>query len=272
MATEKIVEKKIPKPRKSKKSSGIKWKKIALTTLYLALLGVATHYTIQWWKIREAGFAHYPGFGIQMPIGFEIHGIDVSHHQDLIKWESVREMEDNSVKLGFVFIKATEGYTRKDRQFRRNWRKAKDVGLIRGAYHFFLPNKNGLIQAQNFIRSVELEPGDLPPVVDIEETYGVKKAEIRKRLQEYLNTIERHYGVTPIIYTGADYYANYLGEDFDEYPLWVAHYLQRNKPRINRPWNFWQFAETGRVDGIISKVDFNVFSGDSAEFHALRIQ
>ena len=99
-----------------------------------------------------------------------------------------------------------------------------------------------------------------------------KKAEIRKRLQEYLNTIERHYGVTPIIYTGADYYANYLGEDFDEYPLWVAHYLQRNKPRINRPWNFWQFAETGRVDGIISKVDFNVFSGDSAEFHALRIQ
>ena len=256
---------------KSKKYIATRWKKIALAALYLAILSAGTYYIIQWWKIREAGFIHYPGFGIQLPIGFEIHGIDVSHHQDMIKWESVRDMEEKSVKLGFVFIKATEGYTRKDRQFNRNWRKAKEVGLARGAYHFFLPNKNGLIQAQNFIRSVDLESGDLPPVVDIEETFGVNRTEIRKRLQEYLNKIENHYGVTPIIYTGADYYVNYLGENFDKYPLWVAHYIQRNKPRINRPWLFWQFAETGRVDGIISKVDFNVFSGDSLAFNSLLI-
>ena len=128
-----------------------------------------------------------------------------------------------------------------------------------------------MIQAQNFIRSVKLESGDLPPVVDIEETYGVKKADIRKRLLEYLHTIERHYGVTPIIYTGADYYKSYLGEEFDNYPLWVAHYIQKNKPRITRPWQFWQYAETGRVNGIFTRVDFNVFSGDSIDFNLLLV-
>jgi lysozyme len=255
--------------RKRKKT--LKWKKTAMIFLYLAVLSFGGYHLVQWWKIRQAGFVHYPGFGIQLPVGFEIHGIDVSHHQDLIKWESVRDMEEKSVKLGFVFIKATEGYTRKDRQFNRNWRKAKEVGMIRGAYHFFLPNKNGMIQAQNFIRAVKLESGDLPPVVDIEETYGVRKTEIRKRLLEWLNTVERHYGVTPIIYTGADYYKSYLGADFDKYPLWVAHYIQKNKPRITRPWVFWQYAETGRVNGIFTKVDFNVFSGDSTDFNLLLV-
>jgi len=256
---------------KKKKSKKVIWRRIALAVVYVGVLSLGAFYLIRWWKEREAGFAHYPGFGIQLPIGFEIHGIDVSHHQDVIKWESVRDMEEKSVKLGFSFIKATEGYTRKDRLFRRNWKKAKEVGLVRGAYHFFLPNKNGMIQAENFIGSVKLESGDLPPVVDIEETYGVRTADLRKRLREWLNKVERHYGVKPIIYTSADFYTSYLGKEFDDYPLWVAHYIQRNKPRISRPWIFWQYAETGRVNGITSRVDFNVFSGDSAEFNMLRL-
>lgn len=256
------------KKKKSKKSI---WRRIALAVVYVGVLSLGAYYLVRWWKEWEAGFAHYPGFGIQLPIGFEIHGIDVSHHQDVIKWESVRDMEEKSVKLGFTFIKATEGYARKDRLFRRNWKKAKEVGLVRGAYHFFLPNKNGMIQAENFISSVKLESGDLPPVVDIEETYGVGTSNLRKRLREWLNKVERHYGVKPIIYTSADFYTSYLGKEFDDYPLWVAHYIQRNKPRINRPWIFWQYAETGRVNGITARVDFNVFSGDSTEFNMLRM-
>ncbi len=180
-------------------------------------------------------------------------------------------MEEKSVKLGFAFIKATEGYTRKDRQFSRNWRKAREAGIARGAYHFFLPNKNGAIQADNFISSVQLQSGDLPPVLDVEETYGVRTADLRKRVKEWLVRVERHYGVRPIIYTSADFYTRILGSEFDDYPLWVAHYLQRDKPRVSRPWSFWQHSETGRVNGIMTKVDFNVFSGDSADFKSLLV-
>jgi lysozyme len=256
-------------PRKKKLSQ--KNRRLLLLAAFLGGLLVLGFLTFRWWEVKRTGFAHYPGFGIPLPTGYEIHGIDVSHHQSMIQWESVREMKEKSVRIGFAFIKATEGYTRKDRQFNRNWRKAREAGIPRGAYHFFLPNKNGHIQAENFIGSVRLEKGDLPPVLDVEETFGVKYPDLRKRVKEWLNTVEAHYGVKPIIYTSADFYTNILGNEFDAYPLWVAHYLQRDKPRIKRQWHFWQHSETGQVNGILSKVDFNVFSGDSTDFFGLLV-
>jgi lysozyme len=190
----------------------------------------------------------------------------------VISWEDVHAMQVKDVKLGFAVIKATEGLTRVDWQFRRNWRKAKENGMPRGAYHFFLANKSGIKQADNFINTVKLEKGDLPPVLDVEDTYGVKTADVVKRVKEFLYAVERHYGVKPIIYTGADFYKKYLGDEFDDYPLWVAHYIQKNKPRINRPWVFWQHSEKGRVNGITAAVDFNVFHGSRSEFEDLLIR
>jgi lysozyme len=249
-----------------------KIRKLILSFLFIVIIVVPGYYLFVWLMEQRAGFAHYPGFGIKLPIDFAIHGIDVSHHQDVIKWEAVKDMKVNDVQLGFSFIKATEGYSRVDWQYKRNWKKAKEVGLVRGAYHFFLPNKNGKIQADNFIATVKLEKGDLPPVLDVEETYGVQPVNIRKRVKEWLQTVEKHYGIKPILYTNVDYYKNYLGSEFDDYPLWVAHYISRNKPRIKRNWIFWQHNETGRVNGILAKVDFNVFNGDSTSFRSLLFQ
>ncbi len=42
--------------------------------------------------------------------------------------------------------------------------------------------------------------------------------------------------------------------------------------RGKREWLFWQHNEEGRVNGILSKVDFNVFYGDSADFKKLLIE
>ena len=247
-------------------------KKLILSFLLVLGVAVFSYYLYLWVMERRAGFANYQGFGIKLPTDFPIHGIDVSHHQDIIKWEAVKDMRVKDVQLGFSFIKATEGYSRVDWQFRRNWRKAKEVGMVRGAYHFFIATKNGKIQADNFIATVKLESGDLPPVLDIEETYGVKIVDLRKRVKEWLQTVERYYGVKPILYTNVDFYKSYLGQDFDEYPLWVAHYIQFNKPRIERDWIFWQHNETGKVNGILASVDFNVFNGDSTKFRQLLLQ
>ena len=60
-----------------------------------------------------------------------------------------------------------------------------------------------------------------------------------------------------------------ISDGFDDYPLWVAHYLRPSEPRINRDWHFWQHSERGRVNGISGKVDFNVFNGDSTDFAKL---
>lgn len=116
---------------------------------------------------------------------------------------------------------------------------------------------------------MELEAGDLPPVLDVEQTYGVPAEKLRKNVKEFLETVEEYYGVNPIIYTNVDFYNHYLKGYFDDYHLWVAHYLQKDRPRITREWLFWQHSERGRVNGILTKVDFNVFNGDSTEFHHL---
>ena len=42
--------------------------------------------------------------------------------------------------------------------------------------------------------------------------------------------IEKAYKVKPIIYTNVDFYESFLAGQFDEYPLWVAHYLVKDKP------------------------------------------
>ena len=99
--------------------------RILISVFFVLALITFSYFIFQWWQEKRSGFAHYPGFGILLPTGFDIHGIDVSHHLSMIKWESVKSMKEKSVMLGFAFMKATEGYTRKDREFKRNWQKAK---------------------------------------------------------------------------------------------------------------------------------------------------
>lgn len=224
-----------------------------------------------YWQSRQTTFVHYTEFGIAIPQGYEIHGIDVSRYQQRISWDEVKNMQVNDIKLGFAFIKATEGNNNHDSYFKRNWKRSKEAGIIRGAYHFFIATKDGKMQARNFIDHVDLESGDLPPVLDVEQIFTATPTQLRKEVKAWLDVIENYYSVKPIIYTNVDFYEKYLKGYFDGYPLWVAHYLQPNEPRISRHWSFWQHSEQGRVNGIESKVDFNVFNGDSLEFRSLLV-
>jgi len=254
----------------AKKKAVITWK--VITGLIVTGILVMLVFNIyDWWLERRAHFVRYEAFGIEIPTHYTIHGIDVSRYQEVIDWESVKAMNVEGVQLGFTFIKATEGNESVDRFFKRNWKHAQGAGVTRGAYHFFIASKSGKTQAEHFIKTVELQPGDLPPVLDVERTNGVPVKKLRERVREWLVTVENYYGVKPIIYTYVDFYQQVLKDEFDDYPLWVAHYLQKEKPRIYRPWHFWQYSEQGHVNGIFYKVDFNAFNGDSTEFKNLLI-
>ena len=251
-------------------------KRISLTRLILIPLLIllvstaAIYYFTEY--LRRPHFVHYPAFGIDIPDHFPIHGIDVSHHQDAIDWDGVKAMQVRNIKVGFTFIKATEGLGRVDNTFRRNWFEVKEAGLPRGAYHFFNAGKSGKAQAENFIETVELEKGDLPPVLDIEQTNGASPEDLKQRAKDFLVMMEAYYKVKPIIYTNVDFYENFLSDSFDNYPLWIAHYLVQDKPRIKRNWMFWQHNERGHVNGIGVFVDFNVFNGDSLAFKKLLLK
>ena len=253
--------------RKRKKKKHFPWPLFFLTALLI--LFVCGYI---WWNTPKSKFVKYEEFGIPIPENFLIHGIDVSRYQQTITWKAVKEMKVKKIQPGFVFIKATEGVNKQDPQFKKNWKRSKQAGMIRGAYHFFIASKDGRTQADNFINQVDLEKDDLPPVVDIEQTNGIGSEILKREIKECLTVLENHYKVKPVIYTNADFYTRFLGKEFDRYPFWVAHYFQYNAPRISRNWTFWQHSEEGRVNGILSKVDFNVFNGDSAAFRKLLIQ
>ncbi len=217
-------------------------------------------------------YPHYEKFNVQIPRRYYVHGIDVSSYQQKIKWELVEEMEDNGVHISFAFIKATEGVTLVDSYFQRNWRESQKNGIIRGAYHYFKPKKSGLWQARFFLQTVNLEPGDLPPVLDVEETGGLNKKELQKNVREFLEEIERKTSVKPIIYTGYKFYEDYLRGEFDDYTLWVAHYYKSQLKLKANEWKFWQHADNATVDGIKGKTDLNIFNGDEEDLSALLVQ
>ena len=253
--------------KRRKKNSA---KKIIIFIVGLPAIAVAGYYIFNF--LNSPKFVHYTGFGIDMPVDYAIHGIDVSRHQSLIAWDDVKAMQVKNIKIGFVFIKATEGIQNVDDQFKKNWAAAKKADIPRGAYHFFTPSRSGKAQAENFIETVKLDRGDLPPVLDIEQINGISIPKLQQGISDWLVMVEAHYHVNPIIYTNAFFYTSFLGEKFNGYPLWVAYYLVNDTPRINRTWIFWQHNETGQVNGIDAYVDFNVFNGDSVAFKKLLIK
>jgi lysozyme len=198
-------------------------------------------------------------------------GLDVSEFQGKIDWTLVETIEEN-YPLEFVFIRATAGNDRVDGQFEENWLGAKNRKIIRGAYHYYRPNENSLEQAKLFIKTVHLHKGDLPPVLDIEKLpKGQSLDSLKIGLRRWLNAVEAHYKVKPIIYTGEKYYDDFLKEDFSDYLFWIANY-NFYREKIGEDWLFWQFTEKASVPGIKGNVDVNIFNGDIEQLRFITLE
>lgn len=226
--------------------------------------------------IRDAQkWTYVKDFGIKVPLSYNMHGIDVSHHNSKINWDKVKKSTKKEVGISFCFIKATEGSKLKDRDFKTNWKEAKKAGLIRGAYHFYVPWADPIAQARNFIQTVSLEEGDFVPVIDLEHHGRAQK--VRKSLVANVTTfieyMKSHYGVTPIIYTNRHIYKQYVKGNFDNYPLWISDYNSRKLEGYdNSNLMLWQHSENGRLAGISGDVDFNVFVASETDLDDICIK
>ncbi len=195
---------------------------------------------------------------------YEIVGIDVSRYQGVVNWDSVAATQD------FAFIKASEGWNHRDLAFRANWMEAGRAGLRRGAYHYFLPHTSIERQLSNYIDLVKLEPGDLAPVLDVEDLGDLTGPELVEHVRQWLHLAEAHYGIKPILYTGLNFYNRHLAGQFDDYPLWLARYDDREPVTIcGRPYQFWQYTNRAQQPGVVGRVDRNVFLGTVAQLESL---
>jgi GH25 family lysozyme M1 (1,4-beta-N-acetylmuramidase) len=202
------------------------------------------------------------------PTGATTLGIDVSYFQGDINWTSVK-----NAGIKFAFVRVSDGNTFLDPKFQQNWNGAKSVGIIRGAYQFFRPNQDVVAQANLMLSTMgPLQPGDLPPVIDVESTGGLSPATVAARVGQWISIVESATGRKPIIYAGKFFWQdNVQSAAFSSYPLWHAQYTTNSCPNIADQWPTWkffQFTDSGSVAGISGPVDTNRFNGDLAALQA----
>ena len=232
-------------------------------------------YFFYYFFVSPFGFRWRALYGdVSYPEGYEIHGIDISHYQGEIDWETLKNngmIEKCPVR--FVMIKATEGSSKIDDNFIDNFYNAREYGFIRGAYHFYSVYSPAEAQARYFIKNVKLEAGDLPPVLDVEhKPKNQTDEEFKKSILTWLDIVEEEYGVKPIIYTYYKFKMKYLSDKvFDDYPYWIAHYYV-DKVEYNGQWKFWQHTDCGKLPGISGYVDFNIYNGSFYDLRRLTIQ
>jgi lysozyme len=196
-----------------------------------------------------------------------VDGIDISHHKGKVNWEQVAQ-----AGVSFAFAKATEGITFVDKRFVENWQAMKDFGLIRGAYHYFRALQDPHQQADHFLSQVTLQPGDLAPVLDVENinNNSATRDQWINGVQTWLNHVQQTTGRTPIIYTRANFWNNKLTTGFGSFPLWVAHYEVQSPTIPNgwTRWSFWQHTDKGSIPGVNGLVDQNRFNGTIEQLQA----
>lgn len=222
-----------------------------------------------------------PTTGASYKVGERVYGIDASRHQADIDWDNlalycdangnVRNADNENKKymqpVFFVYLKATEGDSLKDRTYKNRKKEAQDHRIVSGAYHYFRLGIDVNAQVKNFLETVTWCEGDLPPALDVEDEDDIRKYGVDK-LQEmvlyWLEAIEEKMGVRPIIYTRDFILNEYLDSPkFKEYKFWIARY--GNSPSYS-DWQFWQKSDAVRMKGHNGPIDVNQFAGNYDAF------
>lgn len=186
-----------------------------------------------------------------------IHGIDLSHYQGTVFWETVGES-----KMAYVYLKATEGGDNVDDRYKQNIDLAHRYGLKVGSYHFYRPKIEQEVQLKNFMAQCRPGDQDLIPMIDIETKSGLDTEAFQDSLFTFLRLVEKAYKQKPLIYTGANFYDRYLLGKLGGYKVMIAQYT-KNEPVLKDDLDFimWQYTGKGRLNGINGYVDKSRFMG-----------
>lgn len=195
-------------------------------------------------------------------------GLDVSVWNGKINFN---KMVQNGAS--FVFIKASQFIV--DKNFKYNWKAAKDAGILRGSYHYLDWRKDETEQAKLFVSCLKNDPGELPPICDYEMRGFAPSREIAQgKLWNFMTYVENELGIVPGIYTGY-YYWNDFGTSnlaWIKYPLWLAWWrVPEYVVKVPSPWLVWDFwQDNDKGDGIAfgcesAQVDTDWFRGSVEE-------
>jgi len=210
-----------------------------------------------------------------------LFGIDVSHWQTVIDWNSIKGV------VHFIFVKSSEGSS-VDGLFQEHWNSAKAMDIPRGAYHYYRPYLTGKYQATVMAALLAGQWGELPTVLDLEEKSEAGGKAVANSARSFCETLAGLSNRRVMIYTSTSFLFKLRMEGADlrwmsEFSLWQAAYpWELRKDFVQRfsqyqtqvldqqtafpappypfktPADVWQWTGHGRVAGIAGDVDLNV--------------
>jgi GH25 family lysozyme M1 (1,4-beta-N-acetylmuramidase) len=204
----------------------------------------------------------------------QTRGMDVSSHQGNVNWPAAAAAGGR-----FAYVKATESTTYRNPYFAQQYNGSYNAGLIRGAYHFALPDRSsGTAQADYFVGhggGWSRDGRTLPPALDIEYNpygavcYGLSPAAMVSWIRAFSNQVRARTSRYPTIYTTRDWWVSCTGNSpafGATNPLWIARYAS-SVGALPAGWSFhtiWQYASSGPLPG-----DQDLFNGAYARLQAL---
>ena len=203
-----------------------------------------------------------------------VRGMDVSRWQGNVDWAKAR-----ADGARFAYVKATESTSYTNPYFAQQYNGSYDVGMIRGAYHFALPDRSsGTAQADWFVShggGWSADGKTLPPLLDIEYNpygstcFGLSPSSMVSWIKAFSSRVKSRTGRYPAIYTTTDWWKTCTGNSAafaSTSPLFIARYSSSvgTLPAGWRTWTFWQYSDSGIFPG-----DQDYFNGSMERLRVL---
>ena len=206
-------------------------------------------------------------------------GIDVAKYQGVIDYNQVAAsgVQFVMVRVGYRDMKT--GAIEADVNAKYNMQQAQANGLQLGAYFFSSAiNEQEAIDEANWVADYLSKYSITYPVAfdgegfekESSRHHNLSKEDRTKVAIAFMNQIYNR-GYTPMFYASASELSDGVSWDVaaieNTYRIWVAQYMDGEKPSVSCNYAMWQKSNAGSVPGVSGKVDINTayFGYDGTE-------
>lgn len=181
-------------------------------------------------------------------------GIDVSSHQGVIDWETVKN------EIDYVIIRCGYGANREtqdDIYFKRNADECTRLGIPFGVYLYsYADNIDWLnSEADHVLRLIKNYKLEYPIYYDIEDKVqaNLSNEELTKIVTNFCNKLQS-LGYYVGVYANLNWWETKLNSsELNQYAKWVARYNNV----LGYDAGMWQYSSSGKILGIEGSVDMD---------------
>lgn len=187
-------------------------------------------------------------------MSFNIKGVDISNNNNI---QSLQTLKDNNVQ--YIYLKATEGQSFKDKVSPSRYNQCKDLSLKVGFYHFLVGTSTPEAQAENFYNYIKDYKSDLIPMLDVESNFNGLCDYVLRFINKFKELSNLSLGI--YTYSGFLDNLNSISSQIAYMPCWIANYRNDYQGVYTGFFNNivgWQYSENGTIGSFTG--DCNVFN------------